>query len=138
MTLYFGMKKIIVRIFTYIAILFLVDSLIHGFEFVDVAAVLLLSFLLSITDLIINPVVKFFTLPLNLFTFGIFNFVLSCVYLYFFDLLIPGLRIIKGYLGPFTSSAIQIPQINLSQLGVVIIAALMISILNTVVSWTQS
>jgi putative membrane protein len=131
------MKKIILRVFTYVAVLYLVDSLIHGFEFQDSGTVLLLAALLSLTDRIINPIVKFFTLPLNLLTFGLFNFILSCVYLYIFDLLIPGLQIVNGYLGPFNSTAIQIPTIRLSLIGVIIIGAFVISFLNAIVTWTQ-
>lgn len=131
------MKKIVLRTFTYIAILFLIDSLIHGFEFTDAGAVILFALLLSITELIIKPIVKFFMLPLNFFTFCFFNFILSCIYLYIFDLLIPGLQIVNGYLGPFVSSAIEVPTINVTQIGVIAIAAIIISLLNGLVGWTQ-
>lgn len=70
-------------------------------------------------------------------TFGVFNFLISCLYIYFFNLIIPGFQIVDGYIGPYVTDIIQIPQIKVAKLGIVVIAAIIIAIMNSVVSWSS-
>lgn len=81
------------------------------------SAFLILSVLLSLTFVALTPVIKFFTLPINAVTFGLFNFVISCIYIYFFDFVIPGLDVFDGSIGPFITYDIQIPEIKMSFWG---------------------
>lgn len=131
-------KKIVLRFFTFIAILFLVDQMIKGFDFVNVSSLLSLAAILTFFSLILKPIIQFFTLPINFFTFGLFNFLVSCAALYIFDLLIAGFDIKDGTLNSINSQPIIISDIRMSTIGVIIVASLFISLLNNIIDWTQS
>jgi putative membrane protein len=130
------MKEVTLRFFGYLAILYLVDAAVAGFDLTLPSAAIILALLLSITFLVLNPAIKFFTLPLNLVTLGFFSFLISCLYLYFFNFIIPGYYISDGSIGPVTGSLVQIPQIQLSLVAVVIISSMLISLLNNIVTWS--
>jgi putative membrane protein len=129
------MKLHIIRFICFIAFLFITDSVINGFEINDLGSYFLFAFLLTITYIAIIPTVKFFTLPANLLTFGIFNFVISCVYIYFFKYIIYGFEIKDGSIGPFITSNIQLEEVKLSLISVVIMSSLFLTIMNNIVSW---
>lgn len=130
------MKEIFLRFFTYLGILYLVDAFIKGFDLNTVGAYIFLAALLSITHVALEPVIKFFTLPLNLVTLGFFNFVISCIYLYFFHLIIPGFDILDGSIGPVVSDSIQVPEIGLAAIAVIILSSLMLTLFNNFITWT--
>ncbi len=130
------MKGIILRIFTFLAILFFIDSVITGFEIESLGAYLLFAVLLSVTNIALIPVIRFFTLPINTVTFGLFNFIISCVYIYFFNFIIPGFKVTDGSLGPFVSSNLNVPEIGMSFWAIIIFSSLLITFFNNVVSWT--
>jgi putative membrane protein len=132
-----GIKAVILRFFTFIAVLYLVDKMINGFELSATSSTLALATLLAITQLAIKPVVKFLTFPINLVTFGIFNFFISCIFIYLYNFIVPGFRLVPGSIGPIATADIQVPEVRLSQIGVIILASIVISILNNIVSWTQ-
>jgi len=132
-----SMKDIVLRIFTYLGILLIVDSIVRGFDLNTLGAYLFLAFLMSITHIVLSPAIKFFTLPLNMFTFGFFNFIMSCIYLYFFNLFIPGFELKDGSIGPLISSSIVIPEIQMSLIAVIIFSSFLISLINNIVTWTQ-
>lgn len=129
------MGEFVLRFFTYLGIILIVDSWVQGFELFSLGSYLTLALLMSLTHVFISPAIKFFTLPLNMFTFGLFNFILTCVYLYFFDLFIPGFKLSDGSIGPFISSVIIIPEIQMSPLALIVFSSLLISLLNNVVTW---
>ena len=132
------MKEITLRFFTYIGILYLVDSFIKGFDLNSAGAYIFLALLLAVTHVVLEPVIKFFTLPINLVTFGIFNFIISCLYLYFFNLFIPGFNLVDGSVGPIISDSIQIPQINMSLIAIIIFSSILLTLLNNVITWASS
>ena len=131
------MKKLILRFFTFVAILYVIDNLIKPFDFDRPSSLYMLAATLSFFSLIIKPVIQFFTIPLNFFTFGLFNFVISCAALYVFKLLIGGFKITNGYLGSINSNDVDISEIKLSSIAVLIVSALFISLLNNLINWTQ-
>jgi len=131
------MKNIVLRLFTYIAILYLIDSLIVGFEINSALTVCMFALLMSICDVAIRPVIKFLTIPLNFMTFGLFNFLLSCLFMYFFDVIIAGFQITNGYIGPIKNELLQSPLISVTKIGIIVFSSFIISLLNNIVSWTQ-
>lgn len=131
------MKNFVIRFFSFIAILFIVDSLIKGFDIADLGSYLLFAFLLTLTYIALAPIIKFFTLPINLLTLGIFNFIISCFYIYFFKLIIPGFEITQGSIGPLFNKEIQLSEISLSLFAVIIISSLLITFLNNIISWAM-
>lgn len=131
------LKGLVLRFFTYVGIAYIITVFIKGFTFNSASTLFLFAFVLSISYFTLEPVIKFLTFPVNFLTFGLFNFVVSSCLLYFFSSVLPGFKVTQGSIGPFTNSAIQIPKISLSQVGVIIISSIIISFLNNLVSWTQ-
>lgn len=130
------MKKFILRYFTYIAILYIVDKTVNGFEINNPSAMFIMAFIFTLTLIAIKPAIKFVTLPANFLTFGTLNFLTSIALLYMFFIIIPGLSIQTGSLGPVYSSDIQIPEVKLSMIGVIIISSFFISLFNNIINWT--
>lgn len=129
------MKHFFVRFFCFISILFIIDSLISGFDIEGLTSYLVFAFLLTATYMLLEPLIRFFTLPVNLVSLGAFNFVLGCFYIYFFKLIVPGFIIQDGSLGPLFNKEIQLPEIKLSYIAVIILSSLSITLLNNIVTW---
>lgn len=129
------MKIFLLRFFCFISILFIVDQLINGFEIIGLGSYLLFAFLLAISYMALEPIIKFFTLPVNLVSLGLFHFILSCFYIYFFKLIVPGFDIHDGGIGPLFNKEIQLEEIKLSMIAIVIFSSLLITLLNNIVTW---
>ncbi len=129
------MKPLIIRFFSFVAILFIVDNLINGFEIIGMGSYLFFALLLSITYTVFIPLIKFFTLPVNMLTLGLFNFIIGCVYIYFFKLIIPGFIVQDGSIGPIFNDNIEVEAIKLSFLSIIIVSSLFITLLNNIITW---
>ena len=95
------------------AILFIVSRAVDGFLVENFPLAMLAALVLSVINAIIRPVMILLTLPLTIFTFGLFLFVINALMLKLAALLLPGVQVIG--------------------IWPAIIAALLLSILNTVV-----
>jgi putative membrane protein len=131
------MRKVILRFIALIAILYVTSNIVIGFNPNSFGSLLFLALLLTVSHFTINPVIRFLTLPLNYLTLGIFHFIISCALIYLFNFIIAGFSVTAGSLGPVSSDVVNIPTIKLSQIGVFIVSAIMISFLNNLISWTQ-
>ena len=131
------MKSFVLRIFTYIAILFITSNIFIGFEFDSFTAVLALAVVMTISHFTIEPAIKFLTIPINFFTFGLFNFAISCGLLYLFGLFMPGFDLTAGGIQPILNNNIEVSQVKLSELGLIVCASVVISILNSIVNWSS-
>ena len=129
------MKKAVLRFFSFIAILFIVDQLLHGFEFNSPVTMLFLALLLTVFQIFIRPTISFLTLPINFFSFGLFNFLVSVAMIYLFSLLISGFTISNGYISAISNSDIQVSSISLSRIAVIIVSSLFIALLNNLTNW---
>lgn len=107
------MKKWLLSIIVNSIALIAVAELFDKFIIEDFGTAILASFILSILNLIVKPILILFTLPITILTLGLFLFVINAVTLYLTQSIIGDAFIIEGF-------------------GTAIIAAIIISIINTV------
>ena len=65
----------------------------------------LAGLLLGLLNLLVKPVIKLFSLPINILTLGLFNIVINAGILWIVDLILDGLRV-EGFWGYIWSSLV--------------------------------
>src|SRR5690625_1049789 len=93
--------------------LIVVAELFKSFHIADFGTALLASIILSMLNLVIKPILVIFTLPITVVTFGFFLFVIQAI----------TLMIAQSFMSPAFS---------IDSFGVAILAAIVISVLNTI------
>ncbi|MGM8212575.1 phage holin family protein [Virgibacillus sp. W0430] len=105
----------LLSIFLNAVALIAVAQLFDAFHIADFTTALLASFLLSILNIIVKPLLIIFTLPITVITFGLFLFIINAITLYFTQSLMSHSFVIDGF-------------------GMTIIASIIISIINTILN----
>lgn len=88
-----------------------VSQLFNSFQLEGFPAALLASFILSVLNVIIKPILVLFTLPITVLTLGLFLFVINAITLMITQALMDDSFVIEGF-------------------GIAIIASIVISIIN--------
>ena len=99
----------------YLLSLYATSILLEGLYFDTIGSFLIAGIVLSIFNAIIRPVMLLFTLPINLLTLGLFTFVVSGTMIKLTSLVVDGMSI--------------------SGFWTAVLAALIISVINSVLSW---
>ena len=109
------MKHLLLRfLFTSIAVLF-VAKLLPGIEVTNGFALFLTVIILGLLNAVLRPTMIFITLPVTIFSFGLFIFIINGFILYLTAWLVDGFEI--------------------SGLFVAIIASILISIVSGLINW---
>jgi putative membrane protein len=109
------MKHLLLRfLFTSIAVLF-VAKLLPGIEVTTAFALFLTVIILGALNAVLRPIMIFITLPVTVFTLGLFIFIINGIILYLTALLVEGFEI--------------------SGLFVAVIASILISIVSGIINW---
>ncbi len=132
------MKEFVLRTITFIAAITITSEIVSGLEITNVLSYLTLGTLFSLIHLSSKTVITFFTLPYNNFNVFIFNFLFISLTLYFVNLTIPGILISDGKIGPYATSFISIPTIEMKSYIVILFTSFIISLVNLCVSWAIS
>ena len=109
-----------------------------GFRFEDTNAVLYSSAAFSFFCLFIKPFFKIVSLPVNLFTFGLFSLLANTAALYLISLLIPGFDITAFELHGIGVMGLDIRIIQLNSFLSLLIVSVLLSFLNGVLLWVFS
>ena len=109
------MKTIIKHLLINTGTLYLVSSVFRGMEFSNGFTTLLVTgAVLTVTTMLIRPLINILLLPINLITFGLFKWVSYAITIYLVTLLVTGFRI-KEFLYPGLSTYwFNIPEIALT------------------------
>jgi len=107
------MKGLLIRWVLSILVILLVSHVVHGFE-VEIVGAILGALLLGFLNAFIRPIVVLLTLPINIFSLGLFTLVINGVMLWFTSALLEGFAV--------------------DGLGTAILAALLISVFSFVFS----
>lgn len=73
--------------------LIMADYLIPGFHINGILSALLAAFILGLVNTMVRPILILFTLPLTIFTFGLFIFVINALAFTFTAWLVPGFTV---------------------------------------------
>lgn len=132
------MKEFVLRLFTFIAALFIASSLVSGFTISNLATYVILAIFLSILQFLLKPTIIFITFPYNNFTAFVTNFLILSLIFYFFNLVMPGVIISDGSIGPYISPAIVVPAIEMKSYVVIFFSSFIISLINSIITWAIS
>ena len=99
---------------TSLAVLF-VAKLLPGIEVTSLAGLILAALILGALNAFLRPLMVILTLPLTVFTFGLFLFIINGLILYLTSAIVPGF--------------------DINSIWVAIIASILISIVSSIISW---
>jgi putative membrane protein len=99
---------------TSIAVLF-VTKLLPGIEVTSIAGLILAALILGVLNAFLRPLMVILTLPITIFTFGLFIFIINGLILYMTSAIVPGF--------------------DISSIWVAVIASILISIISSIISW---
>ena len=116
--------------------LYLVSLAVSGIVFAEgTYSLLLAGLVLTLTSLIIRPIINILLLPINLITFGLFRWVGFAVTLYLVTLIVPGFKLLDFTFKGFSSYWFSIPVISLSGILAFIAFSFLISLVSSFAYW---
>lgn len=114
----------------------MVSLVVSGIVFAEgTYSILLSGLVLTLTSLVIKPIINILLLPLNLITFGLFRWAGFAVTLYIVTLIVPGFKILDFAFKGFSSYWINIPGLSLSGLLAFLAFSFLISMVASIGHW---
>ena len=130
------MKGILKTIFINILILYLVSQLFKGIEYKNgLSTFITAGLFLSVSSIVVKPLINIMILPINLVTFGVFRWLSSVAILYLVTIMVPDFLINGFYFPGFSSLWFDIPVINVHGFFAIILFSFIISTLSTFFHW---
>lgn len=74
-------------------IIFVAANIVPGFHLDGYTTALVLVVILGILNVVVKPILTFFTLPINLLTLGLFSFVINAIILILASKIVSGVQI---------------------------------------------
>lgn len=116
--------------------LYMVSRITEGMVFEKgLESILLTGVGLTITTLLIRPIVNILLLPINLVTFGLFKWISSAITLYLVTLLVPGFKILSFKFLGFSTSAFSLPSFGLNGIFIYVGFSFLISFASSLIFW---
>ena len=116
--------------------LYLISQWVNGIHFAEGSYTLLLAGLvLTLTTLVIRPVINVLLLPINLVTFGFFKWIGYAITLYLVTLIVPGFKLLDFAFKGYNSYWFSIPGISLSGVLAFIAFSFLISFISSIMYW---
>jgi len=126
------LKHFIVNTFS----LYVVSLIISGIVFTEgTYSLLLAGMVLTLTSMVIRPIINLLLLPLNLITFGLFRWVGFAITLYLVTLIVPGFKLVDFVFKGFTSYWFTIPAVSLPGILAFVAFSFLISIIASIGYW---
>ena len=130
------MKTILKHFIINTVSLYAVSLVVSGIVFTEgTYSLLLAGIVLTLTSMIIRPVINLLLLPLNLITFGLFRWVGFAITLYLVTLIVPGFKLADFVFKGFSSYWFTIPAISLPGILAFIAFSFLISIVASFGYW---
>ena len=130
------MKTILKHLLINTVSLYLVSLMVSGIIFAQgTYSILLTGIVLTLTTLIIKPIINILILPINLITFGLFRWAGFAITLYLVTLIVPGFKLLNFVFKGFSSYWFTVPGISLSGFFAFIAFSFLISMIASVGYW---
>jgi len=130
------MKTILKHFIINTVSLYLVSLVISGIVFAEgTYSVLLAGIVLTLTTMIIKPVINLLILPINLVTFGLFRWVGFAITLYLVTLIVPGFKLLDFAFKGISTYWFSIPAVSLSGILAFIAFSFIISLIASIGYW---
>lgn len=104
----------------------------------DIKILLMAAVALGLINLLVRPVVKLITLPINLFTLGLFSLVINALMLYLVTLVVPQFTVNAFYFRGLDVGVLIIPALSIGRLPAFVVASGAISVVSTFINWLVS
>lgn|SRR5574344_132552 len=98
------MKKIIIKWIIF-ALVIMGTCYLPGVKVDNFAFAMLVAAILTAINVFIKPIIKFIAIPINIFSFGLFNFIINLGILYLVSFIIPQYNL-NNFFSAFLSSII--------------------------------
>jgi putative membrane protein len=130
------MKAILKHFIINTVSLYLVSLAVSGIVFAEgIYSLLLAGLVLTLTSLIIRPIINILLLPINLVTFGLFRWVGYAITLYLVTLVVPGFKLMDFVFKGVSTYWFSIPAITLSGILAFIAFSFIISLVSSFAYW---
>lgn len=133
------MKTIILKFFTFISIIFICDRIFVGFDFLEEGVgfnvIFIFALLLAILDYSSKIVIKFLTFPVNYITHAVYTFFVTVLLFFLGSRIFNGYNLSDGYIKSVSTDWIDLPEIRLSSVGVILMVALIVALLDNIINW---
>lgn len=130
------MKSLLRRVLVNAYSLSILPLLFSGVKiYGGVSTFILAGFVFSLISLIIKPVLKIITLPINLITFGAFSFFINAILLYILTVFIPQISIQAFMFPGFSFAGFVIPRIFINTFFAYIICSFVVSSVGSAIYW---
>ncbi|MCX6705077.1 MAG: phage holin family protein [Candidatus Woesebacteria bacterium] len=130
------MKTILKHFLINTVSLYLVSLAVSGIVFAEgTYSILLAGLVLTLTTLIIKPIINILLLPINLITFGLFRWAGFAITLYLVTLIVPGFKLMNFIYNGFSSYWFTIPGISLSGFLAFLAFSFLISLIASIGYW---
>jgi len=130
------MKTAVRGIAIYTLALFLLPFIVPGVQITGgVITYLLGGVALTLLFLVLRPVLKIISLPINIITLGLFSFVINAFILYLLTIFISGIIIQDFSYPPFIFLGMSIPAIYLPLLFAYIYTSFVLSFIDSFLTW---
>jgi len=114
--------------------LYLISQAVSGMNFAEGSYTLLLAgVVLTLTTMIVRPVINILLLPINLITFGFFKWVGYAITLYLVTLIVPGFKLMDFAFKGYNSYWFAVPAISLSGVLAFLAFSFVISTISSII-----
>jgi len=132
------MKKIL-RNALFAALSFLALAYVYpGFKFENPKAMVLAAVGFSFFYLFVRPILKIFSLPFNLLTFGIFSLFINVILIYLILTIVPGFKIVPFQFAGLEVAGFNLPAFYLNSFMSALAASIALSFLTSLFFWIFS
>lgn len=130
------MKSLIRTLILNIAVIFFAAWVLPGLSYSGNFQVLILAAVaLGLVNMIVRPIVKLVTLPINLLTLGIFSWAINVFLLYLVTRLIPGFGVSAFDFQGWVYQGIVLPAMEVGLFSSYILSSFLISLLTSILGW---
>jgi putative membrane protein len=129
-------KTILRRIVIYTFTLYVLPFIVPGVNISGGAETLIIGGIaLALMFLVLKPILNIISFPINLITLGFFSIITNAFILYLMTRFVDGIKITPFIYHPIHYAGYTIPQINFNIYFAFTFIALVISIIESVLSW---
>ena len=130
------MKSLIRMLILNVAVIFFAAFLLPGLSYSNNFQILILAAVaLGLVNLVVRPIVRLVTLPINLLTLGIFSWVINVFLLYLVTRLIPGFEVSAFHFEGFSYGGLMLSAMEVGLLSSYILFSFIISLLTSALGW---
>lgn len=130
------MKKLLRNVFLNAWSLFILSLLIEGVRISGgLETYVVGGIILTLLFMILKPILKIITIPLNFITLGTFSFVINAIIFYILTIIVPQISITSFKFQGLSFYGFTIPGIYFNSLFAYVVSALLFSFIFSAINW---